>query len=380
MIESTDIVVRPVKLDELDKIFKFLGEIGLIKLLDLENQKLKWRKIWEENPLLDVKNSSPIIGWILEHQKECVGFFGHILRLQRHEGKDILVSIASTWAVSKDFRSYTKLLSESYFSQKDIDLLVVTTGIKPVSRIFESFGGKPMPQSSYDEVLFWVLNIKSFIHSGLLKKEIDGILVKSLAFVAGYLLAAVSRFGFKNKKLGTVSNSVTVDRISPELIGSDFDELWLKNISKSNCLYSFRKSQDIKWVINICSISREVYLLGCREGGELVGYILISIEEVSDLQLKRAKIIDLFVLENSAEYVENLFAAAYEVAKEKKCQMIELIGLPQEIRNMALKYRPFSRKYPSFPYSYKVNSENLELPLQNENCWYPTAYDGDTCF
>ena len=42
MIELTDICVRPVKLDELDSVFRFLGESALIPLLDPEKQKLKF--------------------------------------------------------------------------------------------------------------------------------------------------------------------------------------------------------------------------------------------------------------------------------------------------------------------------------------------------
>jgi len=121
-------------------------------------------------------------------------------------------------------------------------------------------------------------------------------------------------------------------------------------------------------------------MLCARRGGQLDGYLIMIQEETLEIGLIRAKIADMFVVSNDAEVIDALLAVAYESAREKRCHILELVGFPREIRALASVYRPFSRKFPNFPFFYKALSAELSSALQSENSWYPTLFDGDSSF
>lgn len=107
------------------------------------------------------------------------------------------------------------------------------------------------------------------------------------------------------------------------------------------------------------------------------GYLVLVRERAGSVGLIRAKILDLFVLDDDAEAIDVLFSAARDLAVERKCHVLKVIGLPEKIRMHLRRYRPFVRRFPAFPFFYKAMSPDLASKLADPASWYATLYDGD---
>lgn len=380
MSNSVGIKLREADLSDLVPIFSFIKELELLNLTSQDLFYSKWTKFWQENPVL-VKNISKLsLGWILEYNNKIVGFFGSIPRLYRFGNRDLLVSIASTWAVEKHFRTHTNLLSTAYFSQKNIDLFMVTTAIKPTARIFARFSGQPVPRADYDNVLFWVIKPAGFLNSVFRK-------LKMKPFIADFLGKALSPFLYALIALKTKScnpdsgrKQMEVEKENIDEIGAEFDALWQRKINEEQCLYAYRTAEYLRWSLEICIKTKQVFLFCCRRENRLDGYIILTIEYVTEISMKRGKIMDLFVAGDDLAVVDALFLAVFNAAREQGCHILELAGFSMKIRKNFLKYRPFIRRYESYNYHYKTMSDNMKLLLENPKSWYLALFDGDSAF
>ena len=365
--------MRNVTPADLDRVIILLERIGLGAAYTSEEKRLRWEKFWLDNPAMQLDRPKPDLGWILEASEEIVGFFGNVPRRYFLGKQEILVSIASSWAVYKEFRSHTKLLSTAYFNQKNADLLMVTTAIVPTERIFTRFAGGRMPQTDYKKVLFWILDSQGFIQAALKKKKISEKLAFPVSLAASPLVSAA--LSIRGQRLGKQHPGIDTEVTALDKINHEFDELWYRKI-KEKRLYAARTAEDIHWSYG--KKSETTTLLTCRIQNQLEGYLILTYDETKDIQLKRAKIADMLVASNNPKAIDSLWAAAQEIAIKKGCHVLEMIGFPTEIRSQALQYKPFSRMYPNFPYCYKALKPDLKEILQSENAWYPTLYDGDS--
>ena len=144
--------VREAKISDLGSIIQLIQDLGLEVDSNQEDVIKKWYLYSVNNPA-NYEKQFPF-GWVLELDAKIVGYFGTIHRKYHFGSQNISVAVASTWAVQKDFRSQVPLLCQSFFEQPDIDLFLVTSAIKPTVRIFERFGGQPLPDVSYNKVFY----------------------------------------------------------------------------------------------------------------------------------------------------------------------------------------------------------------------------------
>ena len=178
--------IRPAVFEDCIAASALLKELGLNMPAEPAQVRVHWQRFWQSNPALQGAGPQPDLGWVMEDTEDAgtmVGFFGNIPLLYSYGTQRIIVADASQWGVLKSHRADTHLLCDAYFQQKNIDLLLVTTGIKPTGRIFEQYDSLKVPQPGYDEILFWVVNSEGFLQSILRKKNWDNAILRAGATV-----------------------------------------------------------------------------------------------------------------------------------------------------------------------------------------------------
>jgi hypothetical protein len=368
-------ILREAEYEDGETATKLLRDLGLTLPKGRDEISKHWSRLWIDNPALLVEGPSPARGWVLEDAGRMVGFFGNIPLLYDYGGRPIVVADASQWGVEKDYRGETSRLADAYFTQKNVGLLLVTTGIKPTGRIFERYGGFPVPQPGCDQVLLWVLDPRAFLKAGLMKKGINQGVAAAVALTSAPIVrAAIALNG--HRPSGLAGN---VDQISIDQIEDEFDGLWQRKRDEVDCLLASRTSESLRWHFGTEKMLQQTRLLVSRGPEGLAGYATIMREDALDIGLKRLKIIDLFVAGNDEAVIDNLLAAAFEVARADGCHVLELTGLPSVLREHIIScHHPRTREVATWPAFYKAMRGDLDVPLQDEKSWYVTAYDGDT--
>jgi hypothetical protein len=335
-----------------------------------------WQWLWERNPALQPDKTDLPLGWVLESNGDIVGFFGNIPMRYSFGDRTLLASIASHWAVLQAFRSQTNELATAYFDQPNIDLLMVTTGIRATRRIFERHAATPMPLSNYQQVLYWVIDPEGFVAAALRKKKIQQGLAQFCGLVVDPFFKTAARLAAHQPK--SFPPGIHLEIIGLDAINEEFDELWQRKSDNNSRLYAYRRAEDIRWHFECASRRSEIRVICCRRSGQLEGYAILLHEEVAEINLFRAKLVDLFTATDAPDLINALLAAAYDLSKARGCHLLEIVGLPIEIHSLARRFRPLSRLYPTFPFYYKATSSELHTALSSSASWYPTLYDGDS--
>jgi hypothetical protein len=335
-----------------------------------------WEWLWRRNANFGLDRIDHPLGWVLEADNEIVGFFGNIPMLYQFGQKTLLASIASHWAVRKPFRSQTNELATAYFNQPNVDLLMVTTAIKPTVRIFERHAAKPMPLSNYQKVLFWVIDPRGFISASLCKKKIHPNIAKYCGAIISPFIKTVSRLA--KHHIVSKDSEIQVQTIQLDDVNGEFDVLWQRKNSDKGCLYAFRRAEDLLWHFECISQHADIRIICCRRLGILEGYAILMCEEIAEIGLVRAKLVDLFVLDDMPDILNTLLAESYKLAKTRGCHIFEIVGCTPQIRALAKRFKPLSRLYENLGFYYKASSMELDKSLELPNAWYPTLFDGDS--
>jgi hypothetical protein len=120
------------------------------------------------------------------------------------------------------------------------------------------------------------------------------------------------------------------------------------------------------------------HVVCCHIHGRLAGYLILQTGVAGLGGLRKAIVADLIALDERDDVIAELFAASYAIAKRERCDVLEVLGFPQEIRRVCLDWKPLLRKYPSCPFYFKARRDPLRESLAREQTWYACPFDGDT--
>jgi len=379
MAQTQKGTLRAATVDDCNEATALLVRLGLTMPEGEATARAYFDNLWNANPAMQAAKTAPALGWVLEDGGKMVGFFGNVPLLYEFNGQPVIVSDASLWGVDENYRSETPRLAEAYFAQTDVDLLLVTTAIKPTRRIFERHGATPVAQPDLDRVLYWVIDGGGFVRAGLRKKGYGAM----AAFFGGILggMALNARLRLFGRRPFASLDGMTI--IRPDEIDAGFDDLWQRKCKEyPGRMLANRSAPALKWHFNVGRFSdktRIICLRGSNEdGGNLQGYAALVREDAPEIGLRRFKIADLFVAGDDAQAVTALLAAAYEYGMAQGCHVLEVVGLPENLRRCVLSHRPLVRLMPTFPFYFKAVNPNLEAPLGTPEGWYMTPYDGDS--
>ncbi len=377
MAEPGTSTLREATFDDCEGASSLLRKLGLSVPADPAAARRGWDRFWRDNPAQKLDRPHPPLGWVLEDGGAIVGFFGSIPLRYSLGDRTLLVADASQWGVEKPYRGRTGDLATAYFAQREVDLFLVTTGIRSTGRIFDRFSASPMPVRAYDRVLFWVLDAARFLHAALRKKAVRPVLARAGSLALAPLLAAVN--AVPGRRLGRRRAGLEPEVIPLSAVGDAFDDLWRRKIAEGRRrLLAYRMAEDLRWHFGPGDALGTVDVVQCRRGGRLDGYLILQHEAPPSLGMARARIVDMLVAGDDEAVIDALVAAADGLARDRGAHVLELVGFPAAIRARAERSRPFGRMFPTSPFHYKPASPGLAADLREASAWYPTLYDGDS--
>ena len=335
-----------------------------------------WDWLWRNNPAWRDSRQTPSIGWVLEADGRIVGYLGSVSTLHRYREKTLQGATASGFAVDPAFRGYTLRLVAAFFKQTGKDILLNTTAIEVAGRIFQRFKASPMPQRDYDQVLYWVLRPRAFISAGLKYMKQPPAVARAGSYLLeiplkGYIAA---RKKAPQIESGKKRRPMELRLLDVSDIGQEFDDLWARKVMEEARLMSYRTAEVLRW--HFAKVRAKV--LCCHSGGVLVGYAIVTREDLCQIGLARSKIVDLFVERDDPELVSHLLHGAYDYAKGDGSHVLEVTGFPTSIRDTLRRANPHVRRLDSWPYFYTALDRDIHHELQDGQAWYACPLDGDT--
>lgn len=367
--------LRAVTVADAAPVTTFLAGLGLVMPDGPDAVIAHWTALWVNNPALTHHTPGVALGWVLEDDGAIKGFFGNIPQVSWLGDKPVRISSARAWALDPAYRTETPRLCEAFFSQKDIDVVLISSANPPAGKRCLAFGAAPMPQPGYADILYWIVDAPGFLTAAFRKKGRGKLMARLLGTLGAIPLDFTMRI--KGRRPYGALNHIT----PVELNGIDaaFDDLWTrKRTQLPGTMLASRDAATLRWYFGLGAGRDKTRVLRYDKDGELKGYAVLVREDALPIGLRRFKIADLFVDGDDAKVTQALLAAAYEYAISQRCHVLEVIGLAAEMRAHAMKTKPFSRPMATFPFFYKALDTDLAPGLADADGWAVTAYDGDT--
>jgi hypothetical protein len=335
-----------------------------------------WERFWRSNPAVRASSSPLSMGWVLETEDRIVGYLGSIPLLYRYGDRRLIATVATGFVMEPAFRGLGFRLIAAFYQQKNVDLFLNTTAIESVGRLTRAFRAEPLPQQDYETVLFWVFNARAFAKAVVNKFGMSGGIGCTARILGSAIVkteTTVSRRGPRRMKEGL---RVTEGSLSE--IGELFEVLWQKQLVGESRLLADRSPASLRWHFTIPGDRSETKVLCCRVGSELKGYAILRIVQDSGTGLIRCNLADLLVEKDDSGVAKSLLCAAFGVARKSGSHVFEVLGFPGEIRQILMRWKPYSRKYPACPFFFKARDPKFQALLAAQSAWYATPFDGDT--
>jgi hypothetical protein len=333
-----------------------------------------WRRLWVDNPALAWDGPKLCMGWVLEEGPRIGGFLANLAQTYQFGDRTLRTAVAASLVVDKEFRGSSMQLVATYAKQDHVDLLLNTTAAAHVVQLFRFLKFEPLPQEDYQRNLFWVLRSSAFLNAALRKKGFS----RFVSRVGGVTLAPAlwARGVLRGQGLlGRTPYEVRI--LGGEELGQDFDDLWERKLREGQRLLAHRTAKTLQWHFAPAGRSHPLFLACAYDKGLLKGYMAVVRQDAPHIDLKRARVADIFVEQDDPEVIRLLLGAVLRHARTQGADMLEVIGFPDPIRSALLRCRPFERHEEASPFLYKVLRPELHQALSAPDLWYASLYDGD---
>jgi len=333
-----------------------------------------WKRLWTDNPLVLEYGSIWPIGWVLEEESgQIVGYLGNIPMTYELGPRKVIAMAANAWVVDEDYRSSAILLLAKFFSQKSPELFLATTVSYTAGMAFKGFGAQKVPSPDYDQVLFAVSNYRGLGRAILRKKSLPFHNV--LGNLVDFWLRIYELFTRLPKKIN-LNNDITIT--TADLFDDRFDEFWQRLKQQRHKLMFVRDKKNLNWHFKYIFSNNQGWLSICEKDSQIMGYAIFARSDDYNLGLRRARLADLQALGDQADSImSSLLIHGIETCKNHKVHLLESVGFEATKRSLIKKYLRLQRKYPTWPYFYKVREVSLHKILEKEDYWDPSTIDGD---
>jgi hypothetical protein len=334
-----------------------------------------WERLWRDNPALKHTKLQCPIGWVLEADGAIVGYLGNISLSYRYGDRTLTAVTAHGFVVDPPYRAVGLSLASAFFRQKSVDLFVSTSAIEAVGKIALAFKSSPLPQPEYHTVLFWVLRPAPFARALMAKLKLRPALAKIGGVLAALAIKTDKILGRRWPRRS--AQTFAIREIGVHQIGDDFRTLWTDKLEEQPRLLADRSPAALRWHFDIPGDRGCARVLCCYNDRELVGYTVIRSDTNQENGLRTSMIADMVAKRDDPEIVRALWVAAYDYAGHAGSHVLELLGFPASIRQVASGWNPYSRKYPACPFYYKTADPQLQKALSDGMAWYASPFDGD---
>lgn len=363
---TTHPVLREVQISDYEKVKSLFRKIGM------PSESIEAWKSYRKSPALKKAGKDFPFGWVLEAESNIVGYLANIPMMYSYQGSEVFVAAGRAFAVIPKYRSHGLKLALKFCKQPGVDAILNTTANEHSAAVFKYLKAKPVPQAHYNEVLFLVYNSWQFLRAVFIKCKFPGSLASGTALFLAPLFKIITIL--KQKKTYPSRQDLFLKRVCIDNLGEELDKLWVTK-REQRVFYTDRSVAMLKWRINIAPSLYHMY--GAYLKGQFLGYILLKIEYVEHLKLKRCLIIDIF---GDFKNEEDLVALVSELSRDVKdlqVDTLEIIGFPKAVRNVVKRFLPFKRIIPNWPY-FKFMTQDLKTVCQDSDFWYMSLMDGDS--
>ncbi len=331
----------------------------------------EWKHLWWNNPAYSENEKFPI-GWVLEADKQkIVGYLGNIPLFYELDGRRLLASVAHSWVAEFEYRSYSPLLLERYFSQRSVDFFLNATVGSLASEAFAAFQSLPIPVGAWDRSAFWITNYQGFVANWLAMKRVPLVTLLSYVLGGGLLLKdTLSRRQVHPEHEANLRHCTSID--------SRFEEFWqaLRKVN-STVLMGVRSQQALEWHYGYSLQQNKTWIVTADKGGDIAAYAIFQRNDNPSFGLHRMRLVDFQTLDGNTGLLEPMLHWALSKCRSEGIHMLECIGLGAKKREVINRSSPHVRKLPCWLYYYKACDPSLERRLGDPNVWDPSQFDGD---
>ena len=362
---------RELQFSDWEAVSRLKGRWGLTAD-SLDN----WHRFWRDNPAVLASPSPLSMGWVLETESGIVGYLGSIPLLYQYGDRRLTAAVATGFVVEPAYRGMGLRLLGAFYQQRNVDLFLNTTAIESVGRLTKGFRADPLPQQDYDTVLFWVLSARGFAKAVVKKLGINGGIGRTAGILGS--LAVKTETIVSGRRLGRVKEGFRVTEHAVSEIGDSFEGLWQRQFAGKPRLMADRSPATLRWHFTIPGDRSQTKVFCCHAAGELKGYAIVRIGEDRETGMIRCGLADLLVEKDDPAVIRALLSAAFGAARKSRSHVFEVLGFPGGLRQMLMKAKPYTRKYPACPFFFKAKQRDFHAALAAEDAWYATPFDGDT--
>jgi hypothetical protein len=334
-----------------------------------------WCRLWRQNPAMVVAESQLSMGWVLETERGIVGYQGSIPLLYRFGARTLVAATGTSLVVEPAYRARSIGLLASLYRQPGVELVLITSAIPSVGEVSKALRAQALPQHDYDTVLLWVLDPREFAKAVAKTLGFEGATAAAATLLGSLVLRTEMRT--RRRRLRSIPQ-LTVTKIQVEDIGDEFQALWQRKIAEKPRLMADRSPRCLRWHFTIPGSPSTTAVLCCHRLGRLMGYAILQHTIDRRTGKRRCLLADILVERDDAGVIASLLDAAYANAVSSGDHVLEVVGLPRDVRQIFMSRNPYHIKYPAPPFFYKVRDQGLAQALADENAWYASPFDGDT--
>jgi hypothetical protein len=365
---NAHIRVREASLDDHRHITELESRYGLET-----NTEEEWKHLWVNNPVYKHLAESWPIGWVLQNPDQgIVGYLGNIPLSYQLESRNLVVASSRSWVVDSKYRSYSLLLLDYFFGQRNVDLYLTTSLNNQAFEGFQSFGPSPVPVGDWNHSRFWITNYVGFLASSLRSKRIR--FAKSLSYPLALL--PFFRDQLSRRNIGKKGKQGEIQFCS--VFDERFDTFWEElKARRTQVLLGSRTREVLDWHFRYGLLRSEVWILCAWKGSRLLAYSIFYRQDTKKFGLKRLRLADFQTLESDELLLLPMLSCALKRCREEGIHMLEILGVGPGKARIIARLAPYRRQLSSWLSFYKTNDPELVESLKDPNRWDLSCFDGD---
>lgn len=361
--------VREASFDDYEQIASLASRYGL----GTGNYE-EWTHLWINNPVYRQMREHWPIGWVLEDQNnQTLGSVGNIPSLCEFEGRKLITATAHSWVVDSAYRSYSILLLDYFFKQKNVDLFLNNTVGPQAVEAHAAFNPLRVPVGAWDQSAFWITHYRGFAASWTAMKapQLGGLLTYPFAAVLLFKDIAAGRAFPRYRHDVKVEPCASFD--------DRFDTFWEALRTRNpHRLLSVRTREVLEWHFKHAILKRGAWILVVSDAAsDLLAYSVFCRQDNPAFGLRRMRLVDFQALDRSEAVLASMLSWALKRCRADCIHMLECVGLRPQPKDGFEQLMPHQRRLPSWLYFYKVRDPGLGESLANPNSWNPSCFDGD---
>jgi hypothetical protein len=343
--------VREVRTDDLPTIWNFCAQsYDVFQGVSYEEFEDVWKHRWTENP---AASTGQPLGWTLQTSEgQVVGFAG-IVPLRLKIGRRSLTAFCgANWCVKPEYRRHSLAIFRKY-TELAARHVVVSTGVLPAAAAVHARAMQPMPVEGADKALWWIIDPKRFLAWKVAKLGASSRLwtaigaIPRLSVLGGIWPIALGMYTDPKRRLLPWLSAANIAFDCPPLpVGritwftAEFDQFWSEQRERYDVTVE-RYSNFLNWRhMLLPKIVGECAAFACRDGGRLLGYIVLQTAGYRGRLPGCFTVTDLFYPAEREDVLANLMNAAFRFALENGGTVLKLSGFQPAVYAAMASQRP----------------------------------------